>query len=72
MHKKCIFINKIIDLVYNKKYIKLIIIGHSSDDSEVIVKAFLDASVDYFEKKPTNFNNFKKIILKDNKYIIPL
>ena len=45
MHKKCIFINKIIHLVNNKKYIKPIIIGHSSDDSEVIVKAFLDINI---------------------------
>ena len=66
MHKKCILINKIIDLVNIKKYIKPIIIGHSSDDSEVIVKAFLDAGVDYFEKKPTNFNNFNKIFLKES------
>jgi hypothetical protein len=64
---------KIKDLVKTKGYIDCIIIGHSSDDTEDIIKGFLEAGANHFEKKPTSYkklndifnkNEFKDILFK--------
>ena len=38
--QKMYYFKKIIDLVKKENYIKPIIIGHSSDDTGVVIKAF--------------------------------
>ena len=48
----------------NQNYIKPVIVGHSSDDSKDIIDAFLSAGADFFEKKPANLKNFKKLLNK--------
>jgi hypothetical protein len=37
-------------------------VGHSSDDDIATIQNFMDNGADFFEKKPTNIQNIKKIL----------
>lgn len=58
------FYLKIKGLVREKGYQDLCIVGHSSDDNEVILDNFLKSGADFFERKPMNLENLKNIIKK--------
>ena len=38
------------------------IVGHSSDDDEIIKNTFFKCGAEYFEQKPAIIKNFKNII----------
>lgn len=54
---------QLITELYKEGYQKSIIIGHSTDDDKVTMNAFKKAGAQYFEPKPPNPDNIKKIFI---------
>ena len=56
--------SKIKALVKEQKFLDLCIVGHSSDDNEIVLENFIKNGADCFERKPMNLDNLKNIIKK--------
>ncbi len=56
------------------KYVKAIIVGHSSDDDDESIQLFMRNGADFYELKPTTFKRMKIFLEKniDSKDILDI
>jgi hypothetical protein len=55
---------KIKQMVREEGYQNCVVVGHSADDDEEVVRNFRKCGADFFEKKPPVAKNIKKILDK--------